>query len=68
MFMCDIFMNKENCLKSTRLLWSVILKIGFEEVEFDIGDYFIAVYVINLIGMIPLKLSLLQFAQIQILP
>ncbi len=64
MFMCDIFMNKENCLKSAWLLWSVIPKSRFEKVEFNIRENLIGVYVINLNGGIPLELSLLEFAQI----
>ncbi len=68
MFMCEIFINKDNCLNSAWLLWSVIPKIWFEKVEFNIGENLIGVYVINLNGGIPLELSLLQFAQIQILP
>ncbi len=42
-------------------------KIGFEKAEFNIGEYLIGVYVINLNWGIPLKLSSLEFAQIQIL-
>ncbi len=67
MFMCDIFINKDNCLKSARLLWSAMPKIGFEEAEFIIGEYLIGVYVISQNGQIQLKLSSLEFAQIQIL-
>ncbi len=63
MFMCDIFINKDNCLKSAWLLWLVIPKIGFEKAEFNIKEDLIRVNVINLNGRIPLKL----FAQIQIL-
>ncbi len=64
MFMCDIFINKDNCLKSAWLLWSVIPKIRFEKVEFNIREDLIGVNVINLNGGIPLELSLLEFAQI----
>ncbi len=67
MFMCDIFINKDNCLKSARLLWLAMPKIGFEKAEFNIGEYLICVYVISQNGQIPLKLSSLEFAQIQIL-